>query len=238
MWLADGGEAAVEGESFTTYNLAVAGFHTFFVGQHGVWVHNAGARGCDKIVSVVADLLENKQLFAKLDAIPTPSLLKAVDIKEYIRTLRNLQSKWLALGDWTACPTYRQMKAHLEKWPGVQDGWHFTQSGKKMANGFESHHIVRKKFLKKIKGLENFVEDDVPAFAIDMAKHRGAGVGESIENIVGPALRNVTKPLDRPAAARVFKDIYESDAMIRLLGEPEALALSKVAQDFILKAGL
>ena len=54
--LADGGAAAVlglrtevaaEGKPFTTYNIEVADFHTYFVGRSGVWVHNFSEVFCD-----------------------------------------------------------------------------------------------------------------------------------------------------------------------------------------------
>ncbi len=38
-------------ERFTTYNFEVADFHTYFVGESGVWVHNTGKEPCEKIFS-------------------------------------------------------------------------------------------------------------------------------------------------------------------------------------------
>jgi len=60
--LADGHDAtivgideqiAAEGETFTTYNFAVDGDHTYFVGDSGVWVHNTG-NPCDEAFKVFA----------------------------------------------------------------------------------------------------------------------------------------------------------------------------------------
>ncbi len=42
---------APPGETFTTYNFEVADFHTYFVGEVGVWVHNAG-RTCEELFSL------------------------------------------------------------------------------------------------------------------------------------------------------------------------------------------
>ena len=62
LLLADGHEAtivgieeqiATEGETFTTYNFAVDGDHTYFVGDSGVWVHNTG-NPCDEAFKVFA----------------------------------------------------------------------------------------------------------------------------------------------------------------------------------------
>jgi hypothetical protein len=60
--LADGNEAtiisieeqsAAEGETFTTYNFAVEGDHTYFVSESGVWVHNTG-NPCDEAFEIFA----------------------------------------------------------------------------------------------------------------------------------------------------------------------------------------
>ncbi|MGE0536252.1 MAG: polymorphic toxin-type HINT domain-containing protein [Pirellulales bacterium] len=40
-------EDAPPGEVFTTYNMEVERFHTYFVGEAGLWVHNAGFFFCD-----------------------------------------------------------------------------------------------------------------------------------------------------------------------------------------------
>jgi hypothetical protein len=42
---------ASENEQFTTYNFSVQGDHTYFVGETGVWVHNAGAV-CDRAAEI------------------------------------------------------------------------------------------------------------------------------------------------------------------------------------------
>ena len=44
---------ASENEQFTTYNFSVQGDHTYFVGEAGVWVHNAGAV-CNKAAEIFA----------------------------------------------------------------------------------------------------------------------------------------------------------------------------------------
>ena len=39
-------------EIFTTYNFEVEDFHTYFVGESGVWVHNHGAAWCQELFAV------------------------------------------------------------------------------------------------------------------------------------------------------------------------------------------
>ncbi len=69
---------AAEGEKFTTYNFAVDGDHTYFVGKLGVWVHNTG-NPCD----------EAFEKFAKLVA----------DGKHYIEAYTEALSHLLKFGD-------------------------------------------------------------------------------------------------------------------------------------------
>ncbi|MCB1245497.1 MAG: EndoU domain-containing protein [Verrucomicrobiae bacterium] len=45
------------GERFTTYNFEVEDFHTYFVGESGVWVHNTG-RTCQELFSVYFRFLQ------------------------------------------------------------------------------------------------------------------------------------------------------------------------------------
>jgi hypothetical protein len=53
VWARDGWAEVVAiadtGERETVYNFEVADFHTYFVGEGGVWAHNAGCRGLWKI---------------------------------------------------------------------------------------------------------------------------------------------------------------------------------------------
>jgi len=64
--LADGGTAVIEairrasaspGTRFRTYNLEVAEYHTYFVGQHAVWVHNFSRAFCDRFKSHLENLV-------------------------------------------------------------------------------------------------------------------------------------------------------------------------------------
>ena len=45
-------ENAQSGATFTTYNLEVAEFHTYFAGKHGVWVHNS-SKPCEVFLSIM-----------------------------------------------------------------------------------------------------------------------------------------------------------------------------------------
>jgi hypothetical protein len=67
LLLPDGGEAEVtaialerarDGDSFTTFNIQVDDFGTYFAGQLGVWVHNASARNCFNLFARYTQLRE------------------------------------------------------------------------------------------------------------------------------------------------------------------------------------
>ncbi|MGD9747625.1 MAG: polymorphic toxin-type HINT domain-containing protein, partial [Verrucomicrobiales bacterium] len=58
-WVADKTrEVAPPGQTFTTYNFAVADHHTYFAGQGGVWVHNLCSDQLDKVAAEFETILE------------------------------------------------------------------------------------------------------------------------------------------------------------------------------------
>jgi hypothetical protein len=60
-------EVASDGQIFTTYNFEVAEFHTYFAGEGGVWVHNAG-RECERIATLY-NRMRVKDLLSPLEAM-------------------------------------------------------------------------------------------------------------------------------------------------------------------------
>ncbi len=57
--LSNNRQNAPPGETFTTYNFEVEDFHTYFVGESGVWVHNTGEAPCEKFFRIFQKLLNN-----------------------------------------------------------------------------------------------------------------------------------------------------------------------------------
>ena len=51
-------ERAPPGQTFTTYNLEVEDFHTYFVGEKGIWVHNTCSEGMNNVASLFEQLLK------------------------------------------------------------------------------------------------------------------------------------------------------------------------------------
>jgi hypothetical protein len=52
-------ELAPADESFTTYNFEVEDFHTYFVGESSVWVHNHGPRPCQLARSGIESMVNS-----------------------------------------------------------------------------------------------------------------------------------------------------------------------------------
>lgn len=55
-------EKALDATPFTTYNFEVEDFHTYFVGEKGVWVHNACSANGQLLISLHKAKLEQKGL--------------------------------------------------------------------------------------------------------------------------------------------------------------------------------
>lgn len=54
-------ESAAPGTCFRTYNLEIVDYHTYFVGQHSVWVHNSSGRACERAASLFNKFLSKPQ---------------------------------------------------------------------------------------------------------------------------------------------------------------------------------
>jgi hypothetical protein len=106
--LADGHEAtiisideqsAAEGEAFTTFNFAVDGDHTYFVGESGVWVHNTG-NPCDEAFDTFAKMVRNGSHYTEAYTEALRGILKYDDgpalIKKHAADLDNFITKGFA----------------------------------------------------------------------------------------------------------------------------------------------
>ena len=100
--------AAGEGESFTTYNFEVEEYHTYFVGEAAIWVHNTGRKQC---VELATKLYKNglsgktrdqlrKDIVDAVDGwgIVDPKR-KAAHLKDALGELDDLITKNAAKGD-------------------------------------------------------------------------------------------------------------------------------------------
>ncbi len=74
---------ASEGENFTTYNIEVAGSHTYFVGRQRAWVHNTST-ACKAAMKRFADVLD------ELDELGQPAD-KTKAVEEMLELLRSME---------------------------------------------------------------------------------------------------------------------------------------------------
>jgi hypothetical protein len=215
--LADGGEAVVEGvtvesapagETFTTYNLAVAGFHTFFVGEHGVWVHNAGNRACDAIGSAY-ELA--KKVAEPGDAIKSlgKKLSKYTDgdyIKGLLRGTLDQAEHARVAGQPSKAFSVKHFDEILNGHGRPKDGMYKTLKGKFINNQLEIHHGCEKRHLELIADRSFLDVDDVPGLPIDLKRHRGAG--DSIKNVLTKRFAGKSN-LTGNQAAEIIEQAYE-----------------------------
>jgi hypothetical protein len=175
-------EDAPEGQTFTTYNLAVEDYHTYFVGEHGIWVHNTADRVCARILSVYLRKVKKQganphpwQAFEELaDQLPNatgralyPALGEASHDAYVLADTANDVSK---------APSVKQVRNLLKGREGLDQGEYITRKGKTMPNQIETHHgapeYLQKNLKLQGKGLGVDI-DDCPGLPTTLAKHRG-----------------------------------------------------------------
>ena len=130
--LADGGvaevsrlrrEMAAEGRRFTTYNLEVADFHTYFVGGSGVWVHNFSTKFCEDFFTLTKEIqkamgiAEGAETGKRLEIVKTALRTKKFANKEEAAALVNQtlhtvsREELLATSDSRLIPTVEDLRA-------------------------------------------------------------------------------------------------------------------------------
>lgn len=109
-------ERAIPGETFTTYNFAVAEHHTYFVGRSAVWVHNTGNL-CDTLTDKFLDLkkqnpdLSNAELFKQLKEA-APELASGNYSDTQIRKHLDDAAAKLKAGGYSVDPDSNTLPAH------------------------------------------------------------------------------------------------------------------------------
>jgi len=204
--LADGNEAkiisideqsAAEGETFTTYNFAVDGDHTYFVGESGVWVHNTG-NPCDEAFDTFAKMVRNGSHYTEAYTEALRGILKYDDgpalIKKHAADLDNLITqgfKRALTNDYgpDIDPSFAEFVAKKKWLADDHDPIHWSQLPEDLRRpGFglrtpkggliEGHHLLPKEHADKFKAIfgDDFNVDDFKV-AIDAVTHRGESVG-------------------------------------------------------------
>jgi Pretoxin HINT domain len=175
-------EDALEGKPFTTYNFEVADFHTYFVGQAGVWVHNAASGMCEKLFS----LLEHVRTSEKLDYWPafkrvmeeTKDISAAVDeaLPDFADgVFENIYKA--ANGDPTKVPTakevYEAMGAVWNPNVGRNGAW---VGGRHALANMQAHHTAVIQWTEALlkRRLTQAEIDAMPAMLLRTVDHVGA----------------------------------------------------------------
>jgi hypothetical protein len=141
---------SVGNERYTTYNFEVADYHTYFVGESGVWVHNLSPRWCGELFALFDTVNDNyRDLWKSYDWLLKEAPVRFRDgtnPRWRLRLLNQIRKKHFAgeLGS-TAAPWRRLSKQKL----GLPRRAEHLEANIKSAFGvdkpgsdFTAHHIV------------------------------------------------------------------------------------------------
>lgn len=176
LYLANGASATVRenkrerappGESFTTYNFEVEDFHTYFVGEAGVWVHNFSSTFCEKFFAVAARAQDRlgitdpkgrrfEILEESLDDIVRDG--QKIDSQTGNHFMHVTQYEEFAeyAGDLASIASVKQLRALKSR---------HSAGGFKHAGGFEIHHTAEKWMSDRL-GIPDGVWDDAPGIPL------------------------------------------------------------------------
>ncbi|MEM1060433.1 MAG: polymorphic toxin-type HINT domain-containing protein, partial [Verrucomicrobiota bacterium] len=196
-------EEAPIGENFTTYNFEVADFHTYFVGNKGVWVHNHGKSPCDDVFNAYYYLTHD--VSARLHGKPWLAFDEVAEVmgkdrnsaifgwaaSEVMRMDLKILSRAERSAQW---PSHTQVIETMRKVKGstheveLLEGTNFghirvpdwviqerADLGSVKSFTLESHHGVPKKIQEWLGMTKD--PDSSPAYLTTMLEHRGAKVG-------------------------------------------------------------
>ena len=222
-------EHAPQGQTFTTYNFTVEDFHTYFVGQAGIWVHNACPTKLKPHLSMrenIRSVIFERVRPTQIEDLGRDRFDKLADAKGAFDNagIKVPKGAWLT-ESWDCCNGMFDDFANgkiLTK-GGIPNGppdlpsvteWNALLKGNKRWapwQGADVHHSVEKWIQRDYLGLTgNF--DDVPGWIIDTAQHtfgQGRGLTGTLAGDLKTAFANVPKnnPL---AAANALKQVYKS----------------------------
>jgi hypothetical protein len=169
---ADGGSAivtgiamrkATPGNTFTTYNLDVKDYHTYFVGESGVWVHNLGKAPCDVVLSAFVRNARELGL--------TGNALKAERFNVLVKTKQ--VSKGIPDAVWgrTSADVGQKMfddyavgaLGSVDQLPSCKKWWQFFRG--RTQGGVDVHHSVEG-YIQGLLGMPEYVKDLCPGIPL------------------------------------------------------------------------
>jgi hypothetical protein len=164
-------QRAPPGETFSTYNFEVEDFHTYFVGQSGLWVHNEGKSKCEEMMSIVAaverihptDLPFQRLVRLRDQLAKTPG---TVDSETVGRTIADITQQMLDtyngnVGQFPSVAVWKTEFFNPLKPTGIFKG--FAQAG------VDVHHSVEK-YIQRQLGISDALEDTCPGIPMPRNK--------------------------------------------------------------------
>lgn len=160
-------ERAPPGQAFIAHNFEVAGFHTYFVGEAGVWVHNFSTRFCDDFLSIS---LEVKQRLGIANVKGKRFQILEESFKEITKSnkvidsttgnhfmhVTQLEEFAEYTGELASIASVRKLR-NLKIQKGAAGSWD--------AGGFEIHH-TSEKWLSKRLGIADDILDECPGIPL------------------------------------------------------------------------
>jgi hypothetical protein len=154
---------ATRGNAFSTYNLEVQDYHTYFVGEPGVWVHNLGKKPCEIVFS--AFIRNARELGLTDDAlkverfnvlVQTKQVSKGIPDAVWGRSSADVMQKML---DDYAAGAF----GSVDKLPNCNHWWNFF--GRETQGGVDIHHSVEK-YIQALLGMPEYVKDLCPGIPL------------------------------------------------------------------------
>jgi len=161
------------GQPHTTYNFEVEDFHTYFVGQTGVWVHNAGGL-CERMFSLYQQIVDTRGLqnqpweAFKILLEKTAGMSKRIDkaLPDTVNEVMTQIYQKAVRADGTIdaaveVPSYADVKA--------------VMSGRLKPGNLQVNHTIPR-YVQKLLGItDTAIQDSVPAEILEQADHTGKG---------------------------------------------------------------
>jgi hypothetical protein len=167
---------APDGGVFTTFNLEVADFHTYFAGVDGIFVHNGSSQVdalADALLSLHRSIRESAQLNdlqalrVLLDETAEQGPKVDAGLQRLVHYLSD-QSFTKAAGDSTKVSSVADLKDLFPTGPGT--------TSRLAQVGFRNHHTVPEYIQKllrlpKFDGAGRYLWDDVPSWLLNDVEH-------------------------------------------------------------------
>jgi hypothetical protein len=162
------------GERCATYNFEVSGFHTYFVGDAGVWVHNNGKGHCEKVYTLYERYRKNaptgenpfqtlKRMKERMESAPglggvrpntLPSTIWGRSSADIVQGMLNEYN-----GNLADFPTYNNWANSVFKSTGIL----------RSHAGVEIHHIVEK-YIQSLLGIPTALKNTCPGIPMPRSK--------------------------------------------------------------------